>query len=61
MTGGMVSMEMARALVRIGNGRVLSGLGRLIGGFFKNLRANSAYRRALQQDAQNVKEGRETA
>lgn len=50
MTNGMVSMQMAEALVRIGNGHRFSGLAKLIGGFFKNLWKNRAYLRALKRE-----------
>ena len=61
MTNGMVSMDMARALVRVGNGHVLSGLGGLCRGFFSNLRKNRAFERALERDARaKAGEGRKT-
>ena len=61
MTNGMVSMDMARALARVGNGHVLSGLGGLCRGFFSNLRKNRAFERALERDARaKAGEGRKT-
>ncbi len=49
MTGGMVSMEMVRGIVRIVNGHFFSGLGGVIGGFFRNMRRNKAYLKLLEQ------------
>ncbi len=43
MTGGMVSMEMVEGIVAMVNGHLFRGLGKTIGGFFRNRRQNSAY------------------
>jgi beta-glucosidase len=40
MTGGMVSMEMARGMVLLVNGHFLKGTGKIIRGFFANRKAN---------------------
>ena len=43
MTGGMVSMEMARGLTEVMNGHFFRGMGKVIGGYFKNKRENKKY------------------
>ncbi len=43
MTGGMVSMEMVEGIVTMVNGHLFRGLGRTIGGFFRNRRLNKKY------------------
>ncbi len=43
MTGGMVSMEMAEGMLQVVNGHFFAGMGRIIGGFFKNQRENKKY------------------
>lgn len=43
MTGGAVSMEMAEGMVKAVNGHLWSGLGKIIGGYFRNAKANKAY------------------
>lgn len=48
MTGGMVSMEMAEGIVIFVNGHFFRGLGKIIGGFFKNRRLNKAYMKKLE-------------
>ena len=47
MTGGMVSMDMVRGLVEVVNGKFLRGMGKVIGGFFANIKANKAYEKRL--------------
>lgn len=47
MTGGMVSMEMVNGVVEVVNGHFFRGMGKVIGGFFANLRANRAYEKRL--------------
>ncbi len=47
MTGGMVSREMAESIVTIANGHFFKGLGGVIGGFFRNRRANKKYEKRL--------------
>lgn len=47
MTGGMVSMDMVHGLVEVVNGKFLRGLGKVIGGFFTNIKANKAYEKRL--------------
>ncbi|MBR1439736.1 MAG: glycosyl hydrolase, partial [Lachnospiraceae bacterium] len=49
MTGGAVSMEMSEGIVKIVNGHFFSGLGKVIGGFFKNKRLNKKYEKTLAQ------------
>ena len=48
MTGGMVSMEMAEGLVTVVNGHFFKGMGRVIGGFFRNRRLNKEYVKLIQ-------------
>ena len=43
MTGGMVSMEMVEGIVTMVNGHLFRGLGRTIGGFFRNRKLNKKY------------------
>lgn len=43
MTGGMVSMEMAKGMVQVVNGHFFKGFGRIIGGFFRNRSSNKKY------------------
>ena len=53
MTGGMISMDMAAALVTVVNGHFFKGLGGLIGGFIANNNKNKKYEELLsQQDSQ---------
>lgn len=47
MTGGMVSMEMARGMVMVVNGHFFKGMKKIIGGFFANSKANKAYEAKL--------------
>lgn len=47
MTGGMVSMHMVNGVVEVVNGHFFRGMGKVIGGFFANLRANKAYEKRL--------------
>lgn len=47
MTGGMVSMDMVNGVVKVVNGHFFRGMGKVIGGFFANLRANKAYEKRL--------------
>ncbi|MEY8354338.1 glycoside hydrolase family 3 N-terminal domain-containing protein [Lachnospiraceae bacterium 54-53] len=47
MTGGMVSMEMAKGMVLAVNGHFFRGMKKIIGGFFANRRANRAYEKKL--------------
>jgi beta-glucosidase len=48
MTGGMVSMEMARGMVLVVNGHFLKGTGKIVKGFFANRKANRAYMKQLK-------------
>lgn len=43
MTGGAVSMEMAEGMVTAVNGHLFKGLGKIIGGYFRNAKANKEY------------------
>ncbi len=47
MSGGMVSREMVESIVKIANGHFFRGLGGVIGGFFRNARANKKYEARL--------------
>lgn len=51
MTAGAVSMEMADGMVEAVNGRLLKGLGKIVGGFFRNRRANKKYEMRLNAGA----------
>lgn len=43
MTGGAVSMDMAKGFVEVVNGHFFKGMGKVIGGFFSNSKKNKAY------------------
>lgn len=47
MTGGAVTMEMARGMVLVVNGHFFRGMKKIIRGFFANARANKAYEEKL--------------
>ena len=47
MTGGMVSMEMVYGVVDVVNGHFFKGMGKVIGGFFRNRKANKQYEKKL--------------
>lgn len=47
MTGGMVSMEMVEGMVTVVNGHFCKGIPKIIGGFFRNLKANKIYEAKL--------------
>lgn len=47
MTGGAVSMDMVEGIVKIVNGHFFQGIGKVIGGFFANARANKIYEKKL--------------
>ncbi|WP_124065778.1 glycoside hydrolase family 3 C-terminal domain-containing protein [Clostridium sp. E02] len=47
MTGGAVSMEMAKGMVQVVNGRFRKGMKKIIGGYFSNAKANKAYEKKL--------------
>lgn len=49
MTGGMVSMEMSKGMVTVVNGHFFQGMGKIIGGFFRNKKANKAYEKKLNR------------
>lgn len=48
MTGGAVSMEMVDGMVLAVNGHLCKGLGKIIGGFFRNKKANKEYEKKLK-------------
>lgn len=48
MTGGAVSMDMARGMVEVVNGHFFKGMKKVIGGFFSNASANKAYEKKLK-------------
>ena len=47
MTGGAVSMEMAEGMVKVVNGHFFQGMKMIIGGFFRNSKANKEYEAKL--------------
>ena len=47
MTGGAVSMEMVHGIVDAVNGHLFRGLRKIIGGYFRNAKANKAYEKKL--------------
>lgn len=47
MTAGNVSMEMAEGMLTVVNGHFFKGMGKVIGGFFRNKKANKAYEKKL--------------
>ena len=47
MTAGAVSMDMVDGIVAVVNGHFFGGMKKIIGGFFRNARANKAYERRL--------------
>lgn len=47
MTGGMISMEMINGVVEVVNGHFFHGMGKVIGGFFRNRKANKIYEKQL--------------
>jgi len=47
MTGGMVNMSMVYGIVDVVNGHFLHGMGKVIGGFFANIKSNRAYEKIL--------------
>ena len=49
MTAGMVSLEMAEGMLTVVNGHFFKGMGKVIGGFFRNMKANKAYEKKLSQ------------
>lgn len=49
MTGGMISMEMAEGILEAVNGRFFKGVGKVIGGFFRNRKANQDYEKLLDR------------
>jgi beta-glucosidase len=48
MTGGAVSMEMVDGIVQIVNGHFFGGLGKVIGGYFRNGKKNKIYENKIQ-------------
>lgn len=50
MTAGMVSMEMAEGMVTVVNGHFFKGMKMVIGGFFRNRKANKEYRKLLTKE-----------
>ncbi len=49
MTGGAVSMDMVQGILDLVNGHFFGGLGKVIGGFFRNSRANKRYEKKLSE------------
>lgn len=53
MTGGTVSMKMVYGMVDAVNGHFLRGVGAMIGGYFKNRKANRNYEKKLKSRSKN--------
>ena len=49
MTGGAVSMEMAKGVLDVVNGHFFKGIGIVIGGFFRNRKGNRDYEKRIGQ------------
>ena len=49
MTGGAISMEMVDGIVKLVNGHFFGGLGKIIGGYFRNSKKNKAYEKKLMR------------
>lgn len=47
MTAGMVSMEMVEGILIVVNGHFFKGLGKIIVGFFRNMKNNKAYEKKI--------------
>lgn len=47
MTGGAISLEMVDGMVQVVNGHFFRGMGKIIGGFFRNSRANREFEKKL--------------
>lgn len=47
MTHGAVSLEMAEGMLNVVNGHFFKGMGKVIGGFFRNKKANKVYEKKL--------------
>lgn len=58
MTGGMVSMEMVEGIVQAVNGHFWKGLGKIIGGFFRNRKENRKYEALLSRQQMEVENER---
>ena len=48
MSAGNVSMDMARAMLKVVNGHFFKGIGGIISGWFRNRKENKAYEQALE-------------
>ena len=48
MSNGNVSMEMVEGMITLVNGKFLEGMGRIIGGFFRNKWLNKKYEMQLK-------------
>lgn len=49
MTGGAVSQDMVKGMVKVVNGHFWSGMGDVISGYFRNGRQNKAYEKSLKK------------
>ncbi len=49
MTGGAVSMDMVHGILELVNGHFFGGLGKVIGGYFRNSKANKRYEKKLRE------------
>lgn len=52
MTAGMVSMDMVDGIVEVVNGHFFRGMGKVIGGFFINVRANKVYAKKIAKGSE---------
>lgn len=50
MTGGAISMDMARGMVLVVNGHFFRGMKQIIGGWFANAKANRDYKKNLSEN-----------
>ncbi len=48
MTGGAVSMDMVRGMVKVVNGHFFKGVKQIVSGYFINARLNKAYEKKLK-------------
>ena len=49
MTGGAVSQDMVKGMVKVVNGHFWSGMKDVISGYFRNGRQNKAYEKSLKK------------
>lgn len=46
----MVSMEMAEGMLAVVNGHFCKGIGKVVGGFFRNRKENKIYEKKLEEN-----------